>query len=60
LQVFYLLQDDDSAMFWRKLCKSRVDVLTDLIALIVSTRTRKRTGNGIIKFYFLTTTLPAK
>jgi hypothetical protein len=42
LQVFYLLQDDDSAMFWRKLCKSRIDVLTDLIALIVGTRTGKR------------------
>jgi hypothetical protein len=60
LQVFYLLQDDDSAVFWRELCKSRVDVLTDLIAVIVGTGTRKRRGNSIVKFYLHTTTLPAK
>ena len=50
LQVFDLLENDDSAMFWRKLCKSRVDVLADLSASIVGTGVRKRTGNSNVKF----------
>jgi len=60
LQVFYLLQNDNSAMFWSKLCKCGVDVLTDLSASIVGTGTRKRRGNSIVKFYLHTTPLPAK
>lgn len=37
---------DTSAMFCRKPCNSRVDVLTELSALIVGTGTRKRTGKA--------------
>jgi hypothetical protein len=44
LQGLYLLQDDDSAMFWRKLCKGHVDVLTDLVTLTISRGIRKRRG----------------
>src|ERR1700730_19400814 len=60
LQVFSLLQDDDSAMFWRKLYKSRVDVLTDLSASMVGTGTKKRRGNSMVKFYLRRAALPAK
>jgi hypothetical protein len=47
-------------MFWRKLCKSRVDVVTDLVMLIVGTRTRNRRGNSMVKFDLETATPPPK
>jgi hypothetical protein len=43
-------------MFWRKLCKSRVNVVTNLIALIVGKRTRNRGGNSMVKLDLETTT----
>jgi hypothetical protein len=42
LKVFYLLQDNHNAMFWRKLCKSCLEVLPNLSALIVDKGTGKR------------------
>jgi len=42
VKVFYLLQSDNSAMFWGKLCKCRVDLLSNFGAFIVDAGTGKK------------------
>jgi hypothetical protein len=52
----YLFQNDDAPLFWRKLFKGRVEVLSDLN----ESGTGKKGGNGIVKFYLHATPLATK
>jgi hypothetical protein len=42
LQVFYLLQNDNSTLFWSKLCKCGVDLFSNLSTFIVDAGTGKK------------------
>ncbi len=57
MKVFYLLQNDNSAMFWGKLCKRRVYLLSILSTFKVDAGTGRKWRNSVVKLYLAATTV---